>query len=84
MNEKPQIFESYKINHVCNKLLFLLPRVAWCENCTVFVTRLLTAWEVIAILLSMNESYDCPTDSTQHGDHDNDHITRYHHFITPQ
>ena len=22
MNEKPQIFESYKINHVCNKLLF--------------------------------------------------------------
>ena len=44
----------------------------------------LSAWEVIAILLSMNESYDCPTDSTQHGDHDNDHITRYHHFITPQ
>ena len=61
MNEKPQIFESYKINHVCNKLLFLLPRVAWCENCTGLVTRLLTAWEVIAILLSMNESYDCPS-----------------------
>ena len=40
MNEKPQIFESYKINHVCNKLLFLLPRVAWCENCTGLVTRL--------------------------------------------
>ena len=61
MNEKPQIFEGYKINHVCNKLLFLLPRVAWCENCTVLVTRLLTAWEVIAILLSMNESYDSPS-----------------------
>ena len=63
MNEKPQLFESYKINHVCNKLLFLLPQVARCENCTGLVTRLLTAWEVIAILLSMNESYDCPTDS---------------------